>query len=115
VALTWMPPVRAGLTSRLRRTVGCCRSATDETCCTLLTAPIICSAGSGSGGFQVTEPASRRLIGNAFISGLHAGYLVAGIALLASTLLALVLLGALRPRQAVSPSASEPERARTGS
>jgi hypothetical protein len=72
-------------------------------------------AGAASGGFQATEPASRRLIDSAFISGLHAGYLVAGIALLASTLLALGLLGALRPRRAVSPPASEPERAGTGS
>ena len=63
-----------------------------------------------TGGFQVTDPPGRRLVGAAFISGLHAGYLVAGSVLLACALLAVTLLNALHP-QAGPPSASTPQAA----
>jgi EmrB/QacA subfamily drug resistance transporter len=68
-------------------------------------------AGAATGGFQVTDPASRGVIGDAFVSGLHAGYLVAGLALLASTALAVVLLGALRSRRAVPAAVAARVRA----
>jgi EmrB/QacA subfamily drug resistance transporter len=54
------------------------------------------AAGGATGGFQVPDPAFRRVIGEAFVSALHAGYLVAGLALLTGTVLAVALLGALR-------------------
>ncbi len=54
------------------------------------------AASGATGGFQVPDPAFRRVIGDAFVSALHAGYLEAGLALLTGTVLAVTLLGALR-------------------
>jgi len=51
-------------------------------------------AGATTGGFQVTDPASHRLVGDAFVAGLHAGYLVSAAALLVGTLLAVSFLRA---------------------
>jgi EmrB/QacA subfamily drug resistance transporter len=67
-------------------------------------------AGSASGGFQVADPAVRRVIGQAFVAGLRAGYLVAGGVVLASTVLAITLLGAFRRREAGAPD-TEPQPA----
>ncbi|HEX8931245.1 MAG TPA: hypothetical protein VGA45_20220, partial [Actinomycetota bacterium] len=51
------------------------------------------------------NPGLRRVIGDAFVSALHAGYLGAGLALLTATVLAVTLLGAFRrPRPATAPS-----------
>ena len=49
------------------------------------------------------------MIGDAFVSGLHAGYLFAGAALLVGTVLALTLLGALRRQPPQAPAAGEPQ------
>src|SRR6266545_1389288 len=61
-------------------------------------------AGGVNGGFQTIAPTVRRVVGEAFISGLHAGYLLA-----VSTLLAVTLLAAFRTRPA-TPTA-EPQAA----
>ncbi|HKE99979.1 MAG TPA: MFS transporter [Actinomycetes bacterium] len=53
-------------------------------------------AGGAAGGFQTVDPGSRRMIGDAFVTGLHAGYRVAGIALLVATVVAWLLIGAFR-------------------
>jgi EmrB/QacA subfamily drug resistance transporter len=66
-------------------------------------------AGGVNGGFQTIAPTVRRVVGEAFVSGLHAGYLLAGSALLVSTLLAVTLLAAFRTRPA-TPTA-EPQAA----
>ncbi|HEY2958600.1 MAG TPA: MFS transporter [Actinomycetota bacterium] len=62
-------------------------------------------AGGASGGFQAVAPAARRAVGDAFVSGIHAGYLLAGVALLVGTLLAVTLLAAFRARPAGQPAA----------
>ncbi len=66
-------------------------------------------ADGATGSLQVTDPTTRRVIGDAFVTGLHAGYLVAGGAMLVCTLLAVVLLRALHPRQAVPAPPLGPE------
>jgi EmrB/QacA subfamily drug resistance transporter len=66
--------------------------------------------GGASGGFQQVPPGVRRVVGDAFVSGLHAGYLLAGGVLLASALLAVTLLRAFRARPATA-AAGEPEAA----
>jgi EmrB/QacA subfamily drug resistance transporter len=71
-------------------------------------------AGGATGGFQAAGPAVRRVVGDAFVSGLHAGYLLGGTALLACTVLAVTLLGAFRGRSAGPPPA-EPEAAMASS
>src|SRR6266540_1117703 len=60
-------------------------------------------AGGVNGGFQTIAPTVRRVVGEAFVSGLHAGDL------LVSTLLAVTLLAAFRTRPA-TPTA-EPQAA----
>jgi EmrB/QacA subfamily drug resistance transporter len=70
------------------------------------------AAGGATGGFQAPNPAFRRVIGDAFVSALHTGYLLAGLALLTGTVLAVVLLGALRgPRPAPASSSASKEAA----
>jgi len=70
-------------------------------------------AGGATGGFQVSDLTIRRVVGDAFIAGIHAGYLLAGVALLACTVLAVGLLGAFQRRRAPAPAA-EPEAAEAG-
>jgi EmrB/QacA subfamily drug resistance transporter len=67
-------------------------------------------AGGATGGFQAVAPAARHAVGEAFVAGIHAGYLLAGVALLVSTVLAITLLAAFRARPAVQP-ATEPAMA----
>jgi predicted membrane protein len=62
------------------------------------------AAGGAAGGLQVPDPAFRRVIGDAFVTALHTGYLVAGLALLTGTVLAVALLGALRRRRPAIPA-----------
>ena len=68
-------------------------------------------AGATAGGFQVGDPAIRRVVGDAFVSGLHAGYLVAGCAMLVGTLLAVTFLRALHSRQTRPAVATAPQGA----
>jgi EmrB/QacA subfamily drug resistance transporter len=75
-----------------------------------LPAEVRAHMGGASGGFQAVPPAVRRVVGEAFVTGIHAGYLVAGSALLVGTLLAVTLLSAFRPRPAAAPAA-EPQPA----
>ena len=70
-------------------------------------------AGGVTGGFQAAGPAVRRVVGDAFATGLHAGYLLGGVALLSCTVLAVTLLGAFR-RQPTGPP-TEPEAAMASS
>jgi hypothetical protein len=70
-------------------------------------------AGGATGGFQAAGPAVRRVVGDAFVAGLHAGYLLGGAALLICTVLAVTMLGAFRGRPA-APLA-EPEVAAASS
>jgi hypothetical protein len=70
-------------------------------------------AGGVTGGFQAAGPAVRRVVGDAFATGLHAGYLLGGVALLSCTVLAVTLLGAFR-RQPTGPPA-EPDAAMASS
>jgi hypothetical protein len=72
--------------------------------------PVVRAHAGASGGFQQVTPGLRRVVGDAFVSGLHAGYLVAGGVMLASTLLAVALLQAFRARPAAA-AAGEPEAA----
>jgi MFS family permease len=67
------------------------------------------AARGAAGGFQAPDPAFRQVIGDAFVSALHTGYLVAGLALLTGTVLAVALLGALR-RQPPATLAYAPEQ-----
>jgi EmrB/QacA subfamily drug resistance transporter len=75
-----------------------------------LPAEVRARTDGASGGFQAVPPGVRRAVGEAFVSGIHAGYLLAGGALLVGTLLAITLLGAFRARPA-SPLAAEPQAA----
>ncbi|HEX6677335.1 MAG TPA: DHA2 family efflux MFS transporter permease subunit [Actinomycetes bacterium] len=79
-----------------------------------LPAEVRARMGGASGGFQAVPPAVRRVVGEAFVTGIHAGYLVAGSALLVGTLLAVTLLAAFRPRPAATPAA-EPQPAMASS
>ena len=68
------------------------------------------AAAGGVGGFQApSDPSLRRIIGNAFVSAVHAGYLGAGLALLTATVLAVTLLGAFRRQPAAAAPAGEHE------
>jgi EmrB/QacA subfamily drug resistance transporter len=72
--------------------------------------------GGASGGFQTVAPTVRRAVGEAFVAGIHAGYLIAGSALLVGTLLAVTLLAAFRPGQAAAAQpAAEPQTAMASS
>ena len=51
--------------------------------------------------WPIPDPAFRRVIGDAFVSALHAGYLGAGLALLTGTVLAVTLLRRAAPLQAL--------------
>src|SRR5919197_3401168 len=79
-----------------------------------LPAEVRANMGGASGGFQAVPPAVRRVVGEAFVTGIHAGYLVAGSALLVGTLLAVTLLSAFHPRPAAAPAA-EPQPAMASS
>jgi hypothetical protein len=72
-----------------------------------LPTPVRDAAGGATGGFQIPNPAMRRVIGDAFVSAMHAGYLFAGAALLVGTVLALTLLGALRRQRPQAPAPGE--------
>ncbi len=81
-----------------------------------LPAEVRTRVGGASGGFQAVAPAVRRVVGEAFVAGIHAGYLIAGSALLVGTLLAVTLLAAFRPGQAAAAQpAAEPQTAMASS
>jgi EmrB/QacA subfamily drug resistance transporter len=118
-AVAGMPPSQAGVASAILNTS---RQVGGAVGIALLGAifssrfraalpPSLGDAASGStGGFQApADPALRRVIGDAFVSAVHAGYLGAGLALLTATVLAVTLLGAFRRQRPATASPPEPE------
>jgi EmrB/QacA subfamily drug resistance transporter len=74
-----------------------------------LPAEVRARAGGASGGFQAVPPGVRRAVGEAFVAGIHAGYLVAGVAMLTSTVLAITLLQAFRHGRRAAPASDDAE------
>jgi hypothetical protein len=116
-AVAGMPPAQAGLASGMFNTsrqvggavgIALLGAVFSNRFRAALPSALRAHAGAATGGFQAADPAARRVIGDAFVSGIHAGYLVAGAAMLASTVLAITLLRAFRPgRGAAPPSDAE--------
>jgi EmrB/QacA subfamily drug resistance transporter len=117
-AVAGMPPSQAGMASAILNTsrqvggavgIALLGAIFSSRFRAALPAPVRDAAGGATGGFQIPNPALRRVIGDAFVSAMHAGYLFAGAALLVGTVLALTLLGALRRQRPQAPAAGEPQ------
>jgi EmrB/QacA subfamily drug resistance transporter len=116
-AVAGMPPAQAGVASAVLNT---CRQVGGAVGIALLGAifgnrfraalppPLRAHAGGATGGFQVVSPALRRVVGDAFVSAVHVGYLLSAVAGLVCVALAVTLLGAFRRQPASSAPAGAP-------
>jgi EmrB/QacA subfamily drug resistance transporter len=108
-AVAGMPPAQAGVASAVLNT---CRQVGGAVGIALLGAifsnrfraalppPVRAHAGGAAGGFQAASPALHRIVGDAFVSAVHVGYLLSAVTGLVCATLAVGLLGPFRRQPA---------------